>query len=65
MSLGKGAPQSPQAQPFGLQDQMTANSQQALPVAYIAGTRKTAVKWFTPVYNLRTAPAPTQKPNKK
>ena len=65
MSLGKGNQQTPQSKPFGLQDQMTANSQQALPVAYVAGTRKVAVKWFTPVYNLRAAPAPSTKPSKK
>ena len=44
----------PQQKPFGVQDQMTSNQQQAMPVAYIAGTRKIAVKWLTPVYNLRT-----------
>lgn len=50
--------QPPQAKPFGVQDQMTSNQQQALPVAYVAGTRKLAVKWMTPIYNLRSAPAP-------
>ena len=55
----------PKAQPFGVQDQMTANQQQALPVAYIAGTRKIAVKWMTPIYNLRSAPAPNTSPGKK
>ena len=55
----------PKAQPFGVQDQQTSNVQQALPVAYIAGTRKIAVKWITPMYNLRTAPAPNTIPTKK
>lgn len=63
--LGKGNPPSPQAQPFGLQDQMTSSPQQAIPLPYVAGTRKVAAKWFTPVYNLRTAPAPALKPSKK
>lgn len=49
-----------------MQDQMTSNNQQALPVAYIAGTRKIAPTWFTPVYNLRAAPAPqSTRPRKK
>jgi hypothetical protein len=61
----KGNNQPPQQQPFGVQDQMTASSQQALPVAYVAGTRKCSAKWFTPVYNLRTAPAPSNQPRKK
>ena len=52
--------QPPQAKPFGVQDQMTSNQQQALPVAYVAGTRKVAVKWMTPIYNLRSAPAPAR-----
>ena len=60
-----GNPTPPKAQPFGIQDQMTSNSQQAVPVAYIAGTRKIAVKWITPIYNLRSAPAPNQIPGKK
>ena len=55
-----GNPTSPQSKPFGIQDQMTANQQQALPVAYIAGTRKIAVKWLTPIYNLRSAAAPSR-----
>jgi len=58
-------PPAPTNQPFGVQDQMTANNQQAVPVAYIAGTRKVAVKWFTPIYNLRSAPAPNTAPSKK
>lgn len=45
---------APKAKPFGVQDQMTSNQQQAVPVAYIAGTRKIACKWLTPAYNLRT-----------
>ena len=56
--MGNNTP--PTAQPFGIQDQMTSNQQQALPVAYIAGTRKIAVKWMTPIYNLYSAPAPNQ-----
>jgi len=59
MSLGNSN-QSPKSQPFGVQDQMTSNSRQAVPVAYVAGTRKIAVVWVTPIYNLRTAPAPTK-----
>ena len=58
--------QSPQQQPFGVQDQMTAANQQALPVEYVAGTRKIALTWITQVYNLRAAPAPgNTKPSKK
>ena len=54
-----------QPQPFGVEDQQTANSQQAVPLPYIAGTRKVAVKAMSPVYNLNTAPAPNQVPTKK
>ncbi len=57
--------QSPTAKPFGTQDQMTSSQQQALPVAYVAGTRKLAAKWMTPVYNLRSAPAPSTQRGKK
>ena len=53
-------PKPPESKPFGIQDQMTANNQQAMPAAYVAGTRKIAVKWLSPIYNLHSAPAPTR-----
>ena len=55
-----GNPQPPTNQPFGIQDQQTSKTQQATPVPYIAGTRKVAVTWITPIYNLYSAPAPNQ-----
>jgi hypothetical protein len=58
-------PPPPTNQPFGVQDQMASSQQQGVPVAYIAGTRKVAAKWMTPIYNLRSAPAPNQVPSKK
>ena len=58
-------PQPVQPKPFGIQDQMSASQQQGVPVAFIAGTRKVAAKWFSPIYNLRTAPAPRTIPSKK
>ncbi len=61
--FGNQKPKQPQ--PFGIQDQQTSNSQQAIPVPYIAGTRKIAVTALSPVYNLRTAPAPNSIPQKK
>ncbi|MDE1906156.1 MAG: hypothetical protein KGH75_06855 [Rhodospirillales bacterium] len=64
MSMSTSTP-APTAKPFGIQDQMTSNQQQSLPVAYVAGTRKVAAKWFTPIYNLRSAPAPNKIPSKK
>jgi hypothetical protein len=58
--MGGNTASSPTAKPFGVQDQMTSNQQQALPVAYMAGTRKLAVKWMTPVYNLHSKAAPSR-----
>jgi hypothetical protein len=55
----------PQAQPFGVGDQMSISQQQALPVAIFGGTRKIAVKAMSKIYNLYTAPAPNQTPTKK
>ncbi|MBU6409384.1 MAG: hypothetical protein KGR98_03255 [Verrucomicrobia bacterium] len=52
----------PVQKPFGLQDQMSSSQQQALPVAFIGGTRKVAVKAMSKVYNLRAALAPAQIP---
>jgi len=55
----------PQQKPFGIGDQMSCSQQQTLPVAMFAGTRKVAVKAMSKVYNLYTAPAPNQTPQKK
>jgi hypothetical protein len=63
--MGGNSNESPKAQPFGIQDQMTSNQQQAVPVALIAGTRKIAIKWLTPIYNIRSAPAPSRTTSKK
>ena len=52
--FGGNNSQPPQSKPFGLQDQMTSNQQQAMPVAYLCGTRRIAAKWFTPIYNIRS-----------
>jgi hypothetical protein len=55
----------PTNKPFGVSDQMTSKQTQAVPVNYVAGTRKVALQWFTPIYNLRSAPAPNTIPSKK
>lgn len=63
--MSMSTPPAPTNKPFGIQDQMTSNQQQAVPVAYLAGTRRVTAKWFTPIYNLRSAPAPNQPTGKK
>lgn len=60
MMGGGNKSEPPKAQPFGIQDQMTSNQQQAMPVAYVAGTRKITVKWLSPIYNLKAVPAPAR-----
>lgn len=47
------------SKPFGITDQMTSKNTQAVPVAYVCGTRKIAVTWISPVYNLLAQPAAT------
>src|SRR6185437_3123615 len=60
MSLGHFN-QSTQRPPFGIQDQMVSNTQQGVPLPYVAGTRKVAVTWISPVYNLQAVPASSGK----
>jgi len=43
----------------------TAATNTAAPVRYVAGTRKLAVTWISRIYNLRSVPAPNEKPAKK
>jgi hypothetical protein len=63
MSFGSQQPAQPQ--PFGISDQMTCSQQQAVPVAFIAGTRKISVQAMSQVYNLNIQPAPNTVPQKK
>jgi hypothetical protein len=46
-------------------DQMTSSQEQAVPVAFVAGTRKIAVQAMSKVYNLNVQPAPSTVPQKK
>jgi hypothetical protein len=57
--------QSQEKLPLGISDQQTSSQQQAVPVAYVCGTRKIAVTWLSPVYNLRAVEAPIQTGGKK
>ncbi len=49
---------APTPTPAGVQGQQLSTNQQAVPVAYVAGTRKIAVTWLSRVYNQRAVVSP-------
>ncbi|MDB6017659.1 MAG: hypothetical protein JWR19_2148 [Pedosphaera sp.] len=58
MSFGTSTP-APAPAAAGIQGQQLSTNQQAIPVAFVAGTRKIAVNWMCRVYNQRAVEAKT------
>ena len=56
---------TPELQPLGLDNQSLSTSQEAVPVPWMMGQRPVAVKWFTPIYNIRSLQAKEERPGKK
>ena len=48
-----------------VEDESVSRAQEAVPVPYVAGTRKLALRWVTPIYNQHAEEAPRSRPNKK
>lgn len=54
MSFGnKNSTPDPEPEIAGIEDETLSNSQEALPVPVMTGTRKLAVRWISPIYNQR------------
>lgn len=49
----------------GLDENTMADSQEAVAVDYVAGSRPVAVSWISPIYNQRAQEAPQEKRGKK
>jgi len=54
---------SPKALP--VDDEEVSTAPQAVPVPFIAGTRKVAIRWISRTYNQRARVAPAERPGKK
>lgn len=50
---------------FPLEEEEIATHQEAVPVPYLAGTRRVALRWITPASSMVTQIAPDEKPGKK
>jgi hypothetical protein len=51
--------------PAGLEEEQFSTATEALPVPYLAGTRKVSLRWISSVYNLFSQNAPEERPAKK
>jgi len=65
MSFGGKYKPPPEPNPAGIEDEQVSSSQEAVPVPFVTGTRKIAVKWISRVYNQKSKPAPAERPGKK
>lgn len=65
MSWGKTPSVPKQPDRAGLEEDQVSNSQEAVPVPYLAGERKVALRWISRVYNQRAKEAPIERPGKK
>lgn len=55
----------PEPEVTGLEDGTVSNSQEAVPVAMLAGERPVPLVWISRIYNQKTKPAPVERPGKK
>lgn len=49
----------------GLEDDQVSNTQEAVPVPFLFGERKVALRWMSRVYNQRAKEAKLERPAKK
>lgn len=55
--MNKGA-RSPERDEVPLEDESLDTAQEAIPVPYIAGTRRIALRWISPALDMITREAP-------
>ena len=55
----------PAAEAVPVEDESLSSAREAVPVPYLAGTRKIALRWISPIYNQRAEEAPVERPAKK
>jgi hypothetical protein len=61
----KGYKPPPTDDVTGIEEDTVSNSQEATPIALMAGERKIAVTWISRVYKQFTKEAPMERPGKK
>ena len=61
----KSAVKDPEPTEIGLEDEQVSNAQESLPVPWVFGERRIAVRWISRVYNQRAEEAPISRPGKK
>ena len=63
--MGKTSKPTQDATPEAVDDSDYATSQESKPVPWMAGTRKVAATWISPIYQQHAEPAPSERPGKK
>jgi hypothetical protein len=65
MGWGRKKNTTEEPDPTGLDDQQLSTSQEAVPLPWLAGERKIAVKWISRIYNQFAREAPVERGSKK
>ena len=55
----------PEREDAPVQDEEIATHQEAIPVPWLAGTRRVALRWISPAFAMATQVAPDENPGKK
>lgn len=49
----------------GIEDEELARAKEGVPIPYLAGTQKIALRWISIIYNQKAVLAPQARPSKK
>lgn len=63
--MSKGANVDLEKEDWPVGEEEITTHQEAVPVPYMAGTRKVALRWISPAVDLVTVQAPDETPGKK
>lgn len=63
--MAKGNSIEPDRDEWPVEDEDIATHQEAIPVPYMAGTRRIGLRWMTPALDMRTRQAPDPSYGKK
>lgn len=63
--MGKSSVKPEEVDETTIEDEDLATHQENIPVPYVAGTRRVAVRWLDTALNLITEQAPDERPGKK
>ena len=66
MSFGrKAAVQDPEPETTATEEEQISTAEESIPLPWLCGERKIAIRWISRIYNQRASEAPIARPGKK